>query len=395
MITNNNFLSIKKNGLSRFKPVIWPNSVMFLFVYLFLFMPQITYTQESGLEIPKKYPPVPILSTQLRELKSSLVNQEYHLYIHLPRTYWDEKTRKSYPVMYLLDAQWDFPLVTAIYGSQYYDGFLDEIIIVGITWGGENPNYDELRVRDFTSVQDSVVLQTGGAAKFLSALKEKIIPFVETEYPVKKNDRGLMGSSLGGFFTLYAMFNDTQLFNRYIVSSPALRYRNRIAYQYESDYAEKNTNLSANVFMVLGEYEDVNEFMNFTDCLKKRNYKGLNLESTVVKGVGHSGHKAEGFTRGMQFVYARPALKLPEEILEKYIGNYDVQGRKIQFVIEDGNLVSIDMNNSRMVWNAETSKDFYIKGTYQFVHFLEDQDGQTTGFKVEFFNGSFLAEKVK
>ena len=395
MRIDNNFFCIKKDGFPRFRVVIWPYSVMFLFVSLFVFIPQITYTQENRPEILKQYPPVPILSTQLRELKSSLVNQEYHLYIHLPRTYWDEKTRRSYPVMYLLDAQWDFPLVTAIYGSQYYDGFLDEIIIVGITWGGENPNYDELRVRDFTSVQDSVVLQTGGAAKFFSAIKEEIIPFIETEYPVKKNDRGLMGSSLGGFFTLYAMFNETQLFKRYIVSSPALRLSNRIAYQYENDYAEKNTNLSSKVFMVIGEYEDVDEFMDFTNSLKKRNYKGLKLESTVIKGMGHSGHKAEGFTRGMQSVYARLFLKLPDEILDKYVGTYDVQGKKVQLVIEDGNLVSIDMNNSRIVWNAETSKDFYSKGSYQFVHFIEDQYGQITGFKVEFFNGGFFAEKVE
>ena len=395
MTINNKFFRIKEHSFSMFKIIIWPYSVIFLFVSLFVLVPQITYTQENKLEISKQYPPVSILSTQLRELKSSLVNQEYQLYIHLPRTYWDKKTRKSYPVMYLLDAQWDFPLVTAIYGSQYYDGFLDEIIIVGITWGGKNPNYDSLRVRDFTSIQDSTVLQTGGAAKFYSALKEEIIPFIEAEYPVKKNDRGLMGSSLGGFFTLYALFNETHLFNRYIVSSPSLRYGNRIAYKYESDYAEKNSDLSANVYMVIGEYEDVEEFMNFTDCLKKRNYSGFKLESTVVKGMGHSGQKAEGFTRGMQFVYARPSLKLPNEILDKYTGTYDVQGKNVKFVIEDGNLVLRDMNNSRMVWNAQTSKDFYLTGAYQFLHFMEDQSGKITGVKVEFFNGSFFAKKVE
>jgi hypothetical protein len=64
-------------------------------------------------------------------------------------------------------------------------------------------------------------------------------------------------------------------------------------------------------------------------------------------------------------------------------------------VIEDGMLMSTHDENSKDIWYAETDKDFYAKGTYQFIHFKQDQDGRATGFQFEFFNGSFFVEKVK
>jgi len=74
--------------------------------------------------------------------------QEYVLQVSLPAGY--DKSNKKYPVVYLMDSQWDFPLVTALYGEQYFDGFIPELIIAGITWGGTHPNPDSLRARDYT-----------------------------------------------------------------------------------------------------------------------------------------------------------------------------------------------------------------------------------------------------
>src|SRR5687767_6833511 len=111
--------------------------------------------------------PVSIASTQRLTLNSTIVGQEYDLLIHLPGNY-NTNTEKTYPVLYLLDAQWDFPLVTGLYGSQNYDGFIPGIIIVGITWGGKNPDPGRLRFRDFTPVTSNQQPGTGNADNFLS-----------------------------------------------------------------------------------------------------------------------------------------------------------------------------------------------------------------------------------
>src|SRR5580765_1654273 len=124
---------------------------------------------------------VAISGSQIRKITSAAVpGQEYVLQISLPGGY--GKSDKKYPVLYLMDSQWDFPLVTALYGEQYYDGFIPEIIIVGITWGGSHPNPDSLRARDYTPTNQNGVPQSGGADKFLSFIKNELFPFIEKNY---------------------------------------------------------------------------------------------------------------------------------------------------------------------------------------------------------------------
>ncbi|HZE86255.1 MAG TPA: hypothetical protein VE035_18175 [Puia sp.] len=44
------------------------------------------------------------------------MGQEYQLYIHLPGNYLKDSV-KTFPVMYLLDGQYDFPFLTGVYGG--------------------------------------------------------------------------------------------------------------------------------------------------------------------------------------------------------------------------------------------------------------------------------------
>src|SRR6266700_1524516 len=62
---------------------------------------------------------VEIPNTRVLQLNSAIVGQEYTLHINLPGNYSD--STKTFPVLYLLDGQWDFPLLSALYGEQYFD----------------------------------------------------------------------------------------------------------------------------------------------------------------------------------------------------------------------------------------------------------------------------------
>jgi predicted alpha/beta superfamily hydrolase len=143
---------------------------------------------------------VSIPGSEVRTITSSVVKgQEYELHIGLPADY--NNSTKKYPVLYLMDSQWDFPLVSAIYGQQYYDGFIPEMIIVGVTWGGIKPNPDSLRARDYTPTKQTR-RHKAGADQFLSFMKQEF-PFIEN-YRADNTNRSLMGCSLGGLVTLYA-----------------------------------------------------------------------------------------------------------------------------------------------------------------------------------------------
>jgi predicted alpha/beta superfamily hydrolase len=336
---------------------------------------------------------VEIPGSQLLKITSSIVGQEYEAYVQLPENYSD--TSKTFPVLYVLDGQWDFSLVTAIYGQQYYDGCVPPLVIVGLTWGGTNPNYDMLRARDLTPTNVGGTSQSGGAPKFLTFIKSELIPFIESKYRVARNDRTLMGSSYGGLFTLYAMFHETALFQRYVLTSPSLWWDNGMPYAYEKNHAENKRSLPVKLFMAIGGLEGTSGFQNFADRLRDRNYEGLEFQTRILEGMGHSGGKAEGYSRGLQAVFARPSLNIDPSVLEHYVGVYQQNsGARLTISREDGHLVVLTPDNAKLTLQAETERDFYVKGQFLTIHFKKDTTGKVNGFQAERFRGEEFAKKV-
>src|SRR5512147_529982 len=73
---------------------------------------------------------VSLPGTEVRQLESAKTGRDYDIYIRPPDDY-AKSGDKKYPVLYVLDGQWDFKLLDSIYGGLYYDGFVPEMIIVG------------------------------------------------------------------------------------------------------------------------------------------------------------------------------------------------------------------------------------------------------------------------
>ncbi len=339
---------------------------------------------------------VKIANSEIKKISSSIVaGQEYELQIMLPAGYFS--SNEKYPVVYLMDSQWDFPLVTALYGEQYYDGFIPAMIIVGVTWGGAHPNPDSLRARDYTPTKENRLPQSGGADKFLSVIKNEVFPFVETNYKADKNNRTLMGSSLGGLFTLYTLFNEPQLFQRYVAVSPAIGWGNSIVDQYEAKYFENNSNPSARLFMCVGGVErSVPEFEKFAKHLSDRNYKSLQAKTMILENTGHSGTKAEGYARGLQYVFGRPSVSLPVEILNEYNGTYKSgDGASAEIKTVDGHLVIYFNTNNKYQLYAADENNFYSIAEFLNIHFDKDENKNITGFRLKRYGGENFMKKIK
>ncbi|WP_111309272.1 alpha/beta hydrolase [Confluentibacter sediminis] len=249
----------------------------------------------------QQYPEVTIPDSQIRKITSNIVSgEEYELQIMLPSGY--EKSTKKYPVIYVMDSQWDFPLVTAIYGQQFYDGFIPEAIIVGITWTNKNLK----RARDYTPTMLGNNSETGGADKFLDFIKIELFPFIESNYKADNNNRTLMGLSYGGLFTIYALFTHTDMFTGYIAASPGLDWDNGVMYKFEKLFSDKNLPKPVSVYMTVGEVENTKSyFEEFVKKMKSSNYQNVRLHSKVIENTGHSGTKSETFSRGLQYIFEK------------------------------------------------------------------------------------------
>jgi predicted alpha/beta superfamily hydrolase len=343
-----------------------------------------------------QFPTVDIPGSQVRKITSSIVpNQEYVLQVMLPAGY--DKSNKKYPVLYLQDSQWDFPLVSALYGQQYFDGFIPEIIVVGITWGGTNPNPDSLRARDYTPTKEARTPQSGGAASYLSFIKNEAIPFVEANYKADKNDRTLMGCSLGGLFTLYAMFTEPTLFQRYVAATPAIGWDNEVIYKYEKQYSDSKTSAAAKLFICEGGVErGVPAYEKFINQLAQPNYKQLQFKSRVLENIGHSGTKGEGYERGLQYVFERPTINVSTVLLQKYTGTYQLSNANtIDIKLENNQLVVYFSPNNKYTLQASTETNFFATAEFLNIKFDVDSNNKATGLQLERYGSTQTASKVK
>ena len=204
----------------------------------------------------------------------------------------------------MLDGQWDFRLLDSIQGGLVYDKFMPEIIIVGITYSGDHPDYGALRAMDYTPVHDTFIPGSGEAPKFFAFLKEQLLPFIESNYRADPSQRVLMGSSFGGTFTLYAMLTEPVLFSGYVSGSPIVTYGNRFAFQQESDYASNHKDLPVRLFLGVGELEEMaGPVQEFIRVLHGRSYTGLEMETRIIEGERHAGNKPELYNRGLRFIF--------------------------------------------------------------------------------------------
>jgi predicted alpha/beta superfamily hydrolase/mannose-6-phosphate isomerase-like protein (cupin superfamily) len=309
-------------------------------------------------------------------IHSNLVGEDYVAYINLPGGYSHDKT---YPVIYVLDGQWDFPLVSSLYGQQYYDGFVPSAITVGITWGGNNPDYDQLRARDFTPSSPDGSNKWGHAAKFLAFIKQELIPAVEKNYGASQTDRTLIGSSLGGLFTLYALYNETALFSRYILTSPAIGWDRDVIDSFEKNYTP-STN-TVRLFMAEGGLEPgAGAYQQFVDRLLSDRHPGLQLQSRILEDMGHSGGKAEGYTRGLQFTFTPPPHTLPSTDLSGYTGIYTDGKDSLKIITEQQSLTAV-LGRNHWPLHPTSDQDFYLHGMLGRFHF--EKDGR---LNAEFYN---------
>ncbi len=235
-------------------------------------------------------------------MKSAATGRDYDIYVFLPDNY--AKGTGKIPVVYSLDGQWDFKLLASVYGGLFYDKFVPEMIVVGITYHGDNPDYNALRAMDYTPKAVPLQPGSGGAPKFLTFLKTELIPFVESNYRADPARRVLLGSSLGGLFTLYAMLEEPRLFGGYVAASPAVNYADNFAFKQEADYAAKHRELPARLFISVGDSELLTQpVREFTRVVNSRGYGGLKIEARVIEGERHAGNKPEAFNRGLRFVF--------------------------------------------------------------------------------------------
>jgi predicted alpha/beta superfamily hydrolase len=262
---------------------------------------------------------------EVRQLHSQILNQGMQLTIKLPWSY--ARSDTTYPVLFCLDANRSFPLystMSLIYETPGFD--VQEIIIVGIGYQVDDDRIRGLaqwaawRTRDLLPERsekfdaywkdrlssllggEEIQVKSGGAHHFLHAIKEEIIPFIEANYRAASKARGLAGCSYGGLFTLYVLFHEPQLFERYFAGSPTLWDK---LFEYEENYASTHSDIKARLLLTAGSKETdlVEDLQRMVACLRSRMYPGLEVLTHVFEDEGHVSAGAAAISRALKILY--------------------------------------------------------------------------------------------
>ena len=158
----------------------------------------------------------PIAGAERFTLTSKVLGEERTLLVSFPDSY--ARTANRYPVLYLTDGETQFGHTSATASFLARNGFMPEVIVVGIV------NTD--RTRDLAPSRDPQFPTSGGADRFLDFLEKELVPHVESVYRTAPY-RIFAGHSAGGNFALHAMRVRPDLFQAVIAVSPWLVWDNR------------------------------------------------------------------------------------------------------------------------------------------------------------------------
>jgi hypothetical protein len=253
---------------------------------------------------------VTIPNTELHFVSSEIVGDQFKICIALPKNY--AETKKKYPVVYLLDANIFFGLVTDAARLLQFGQGIPEIVIVGIGYPNDTQHLT-LRNRDYGPTPYDMPEIAGGAEHFLAFLRQELQPYLHERYRIDPDETVLVGDSTGGLFALYTLFHQPEAFTRYIIGSPSIYWDDAVTFEYEARYAATHTDLPVTMFLSVGALEAIFEpefaamvanVTKLTEILTARKYPGLKLISHIFEDETHLSVIPATMSRGLRAVFA-------------------------------------------------------------------------------------------
>ncbi|PII21025.1 sugar phosphotransferase [Stenotrophomonas sp. LMG 10879] len=232
------------------------------------------------------------------------IGRDYALWVALPAGY-AAQPQKRYPVLYVTDALYSFPLVRSVRNLVGQQGVnIEDFILVGLP-PQEGLTSKQSRSRDYTPsnpvrtpagyYSDDVTY--GGAAHYRDFVAAQVLPMVDARYRTDPARRVFAGHSYGALFGAYVLTTQPDMFSTYILSSPSLWFDQRLLPRMQD--AAVIPAQPTRVLLSVGSYETVKEGPRYStgnDMLRQaadftaqlqRGGRKLQVENIVIDGEDH------------------------------------------------------------------------------------------------------------
>lgn len=254
--------------------------------------------------------------TRVLKLPTALNGVDYELYIYEPAKCREENA--ACPVVYMLDAEYSFPLAAAMIDHLSARGRIKPVVAVSIAYQ-DKTQYRLNRTRDYTPVNfptggygPEYQKQSGGGPAFLKAIEKEIMPAAEKAIAAEVSSRALVGHSYGGLFASYVWNERPTLFDDYIIVSPSLWYADgKYLAETEKNCDGKKSPKESRLVLEVGAYEDqpennramVSDLSRFNDLMKTCNARKTETYFRVFEDETHASIFPAALSTGLRKLF--------------------------------------------------------------------------------------------
>lgn len=268
-------------------------------------------------------PPYTLANTEIRDVRASSLGRDYQVFVALPDSY--ATSKRTYPVVFVVDADYAFPVVRNIASRLHRHAGMEEAIVVGLSYAQGDAGVFSRR-RDYTpstprkhayrSDMPGRAPAFGEASAYGRYLTGEVVPFIARHYRADMGRKIFVGHSYGSLLGLQMMLDAPRSFEHYILGSPSLWFDAGIMFDREQAYAARHKDLPASVFFGIGSLETlapgkkpsrseedadmVADLREFDALLKKRAYKNLRTRLTVFGDEDHASVLPMVVTHGLR-----------------------------------------------------------------------------------------------
>jgi len=267
--------------------------------YVGMCVAQIALATSAIAAVPTPYV---LEDTEVIATPAPRLKRAYEIYVSLPADY--AKTTKRYPVVYVTDAPYAFPLIRAIAGRVSRHGVgLENFILVGFGYAQGDSGVVS-RNRDYTPTDRARERKApegvyGQGAAYLDYLAQDVLPLVDGRYRTDPRRRIYVGHSYGSLLGLQALLERPNTFSHYILGSPSLWFDQEQPFGALRRYAQTHGDLVGKVHFYAGsleqptrnrpDEENMVALMNrYAAELRSHRWRGLDLKVTVLDGEDHA-----------------------------------------------------------------------------------------------------------
>ena len=200
--------------------------------------------------------------------------------IYLPPGY--AATQQRYPVLYMHDGQNLFDDATSFIGEWGVDETLDtlartrglKLIVVGIDNGAEN------RIHEL-SAWDNPKHGKGEGRQYMAFIVDVVKPYIDGRFRTKPDraNTAIMGSSLGGLISHYAIYEYPEVFSKAGILSPAYWYAPAV-FDFTTTHA---LSTDAKIYFYAGGKEDENMLPNLNRMTSLMQSQGISRKNFSIR----------------------------------------------------------------------------------------------------------------